>query len=182
MKIPDLSRTVIVGSSCSGKSTLARTLSRILDQVHIELDELYWDKNWKPRSSEDFRERVSGALPSDRWIVDGNYRVVRDMIWPHATVLIWLNLPLSTVLARGIKRALAHGFSGRVTCGGNHESLYRTFCSSDSILLWILSTFHRRRKDIAHIRDTGQYPALHIVELHSPAEMELFLHTVKNAV
>lgn len=40
----DFDRVAIVGTSCSGKSTLARELSRRLGTPHVELDELFWGR------------------------------------------------------------------------------------------------------------------------------------------
>jgi ATP-dependent protease Clp ATPase subunit len=38
----DWSRIVFVGTSCSAKTTLARTLASRLGVPHVELDGLYW--------------------------------------------------------------------------------------------------------------------------------------------
>ena len=37
-----MQRVMVVGTSCSGKTTLARGLSGALGVPHIELDALYW--------------------------------------------------------------------------------------------------------------------------------------------
>lgn len=38
----DFNRVVIIGTSCSGKTTLAGTLAAALATPHIELDALHW--------------------------------------------------------------------------------------------------------------------------------------------
>ncbi|MPZ15785.1 MAG: hypothetical protein GEU73_15410 [Chloroflexi bacterium] len=45
----NLTRVVVVGTSCAGKTTLARRLARILASEHVELDSLYWGPEWTPR-------------------------------------------------------------------------------------------------------------------------------------
>jgi energy-coupling factor transporter ATP-binding protein EcfA2 len=40
-------RIVVVGTTSSGKSTLAKALSERLNLDFIELDALYWEPNWK---------------------------------------------------------------------------------------------------------------------------------------
>jgi adenylate kinase family enzyme len=50
----EMARTVVIGTSCSGKTTFARDLARTLGLPHIELDALHWQPNWVSRSAEEF--------------------------------------------------------------------------------------------------------------------------------
>ncbi len=61
-----MQKIVIIGTSCSGKTTLAKTILSRLNIKHIELDEFYWQLNWTARETEDFKNLV----------VDGIKRVV----------------------------------------------------------------------------------------------------------
>src|SRR5579871_6058918 len=87
-------RIVVVGSTGSGKTTLARHLACRLHLAHVELDALHWDANWVPAPTPIFRERVDAALSGPAWAVDGNYSKVRDIVWPRADTVIWLDYPL----------------------------------------------------------------------------------------
>ncbi len=93
-------RIVIVGSTCSGKTTLARALSRRLGLPHKEPDALQWDTGWTPARPHVFRDRVEQALSADVWIADGNYSVLRDLVWSRADTLIWLDYSLMVILRR----------------------------------------------------------------------------------
>ncbi|ASC70268.1 Shikimate kinase [Halomicronema hongdechloris C2206] len=62
MVVSSLKRIVAIGSSCSGKSTLARRLSTRLGLKHIELDELHWQPNWQERDDNEFRSLVATAV------------------------------------------------------------------------------------------------------------------------
>ncbi len=97
---PDLARVVVVGSSCAGKTTLARSLARRSRVPHTELDSLYWGPGWTPVPPEEFRSRVRDVAAEPSWIVDGNYSVVRDIVWSRATALIWLGLSFPLVFSR----------------------------------------------------------------------------------
>jgi adenylate kinase family enzyme len=78
-------RVVVTGSTGSGKSTLAGELARRLGAPRVELDALHWDPGWQAAPRDVLRARVDAAVPADaRWIVDGNYRMVRDIVWTRA--------------------------------------------------------------------------------------------------
>ena len=64
-ELTDLKRVVIIGSSCTGKTTLARTLAATLDLKHFELDALYWHPHWTPCPTEEFCTLVRAAVAGD---------------------------------------------------------------------------------------------------------------------
>ena len=88
-------KIVILGTTGSGKTTLARKISKELGIPHVELDALNWDPNWQQVDDVLFRDRVKEAISGEKWVVDGNYsRAGHDLIWPRADVAIWLDYPL----------------------------------------------------------------------------------------
>ncbi len=76
--LPD--RISVVGNTGSGKTTLAAELADMLGCPHIELDALHWGPDWTPQPVDIFRDRVRQATAGERWVVDGNYSRVRDII------------------------------------------------------------------------------------------------------
>jgi len=171
----NLERIVVVGSSCSGKTTYARRLAEILGHPYIELDALNWLPDWVERPHEDFRVLVSGAVSPERWVVDGNYGRVRQVIWPRATCIVWLNYGFFTVLGRAVRRTLRRSLTGEELYSGNRETLRRSFLARDSILLWVITTFRRRRRSFAELRATNAFNHLRWVEFRKPREAEQFL-------
>src|SRR5688572_17726203 len=99
-----LKRVVMVGTSCSGKTTFARDLAEKLKVHHIELDSINWGPNWTATPIEEFRSLVSAASEPNSWVLDGNYSSVRDIVWTRATTLIWLNYPFHVVARRALGR------------------------------------------------------------------------------
>ena len=87
-------RVVVFGTTGSGKSWLAERLAAQTGLRVIELDALFWGKDWQPAPLELFRHRVERETRDDGWIVVGNYGQVRDLVWRAADTLIWLDLPL----------------------------------------------------------------------------------------
>jgi len=90
-------RIVIIGTTSTGKSTLAEKLAKRFDLHYIDLDALHWEPNWTEAPLEVFRERVEIATPVPGWAVVGNYHTVRDLIWPQAEIIIWLDYSLSRI-------------------------------------------------------------------------------------
>lgn len=176
---PDhLRRTVVIGTSCSGKTTFAGRLAILLGVRHIELDELHWAQGWVERDDEDFRARARGACAGERWVSDGNYGQVRDIVWPRATAVIWLNYRFPLVLYRCLVRTIRRAVTREELFSGNRESFRMSFMSRDSIILWVIRTHHRRRRAYPALLADPAWSHLHVIVLTSPAETERFLHSV----
>ncbi|MFZ1043889.1 MAG: shikimate kinase [Anaerolineales bacterium] len=61
MKSFPFKRVVVIGTTSSGKSTLARRLADQFALDFIELDALHWEPNWREAPDEVFRARVDEA-------------------------------------------------------------------------------------------------------------------------
>jgi adenylate kinase family enzyme len=175
MNADDLERVVVIGTSGSGKTTLARDLSRRLDLEHIELDMLHWLPDWQEQTTSVFRAKVEAAVARERWVVDGNYGKVRDLVWPRATTLIWLDYSFARIMARALRRTLRRSLTREPLFAGNRESLWRSFFSRDSILLWVVSSYGRHRSEYARIIASGRYAALRMLVFRHPSATCAFL-------
>src|SRR5919201_6914695 len=98
-------RILILGRTGSGKTTLARELAGALDVPHVELDALYFGPDFSTAPLSLLRVRTSAAIAGQRWVTDGNKRAVRDLVWPRADTVVWLDYPLYVSLWRLAKRA-----------------------------------------------------------------------------
>jgi len=172
-------RVVVVGTTCCGKTTFARRLSKALGLRHVELDALYWLPDWTPRQESKFRSLVRDAVDDDRWVIDGNYRRLQDVIFDRATTLIWLNYSFPRVLFRGLKRTINRVLTGEPVYAGNRESFRRAFLSRDSILWWLITTHHRRRRRYRELFARALYPALKNLEFRTPSEAERYLRSIE---
>ena len=101
-----LQRVLVVGSCGAGKSTFARALAPRLGRPVVELDALHWGPDWTPKPREAFRALAAAAAAREGWIADGNYSAVRDLLWPRAQTVFWLNYPFHTVMVRALRRTL----------------------------------------------------------------------------
>ncbi len=127
-----------MGSSGSGKTTLAQRLARVLDIPHLELDSVHHLANWEPIETGLFRSTVADFTAGDRWVVDGNYSKVRDIVWGRADTVIFLDLPRWKVMARLVPRTLRRMITREELWNGNRERL--SFLMSrnpeENLLVW----------------------------------------------
>lgn len=159
-------RVVIIGTSGSGKSTLARALAARLGVPAVELDGLFWGPDWTQTPLDEFRGRVAKALAGDRWVVDGNYSKARDLVWPRAQTLLWLDYSFPVVLARVTRRTARHIVLREPLWAGNRESLRKVF-SRDSILVWMFRTYAKYRRTFPAVLDDPRYAHLTVLRLRS---------------
>ena len=167
-------RINVVGTSCSGKTTLARAVAERLDLPHIEMDSLFWGPGWTPVPPELFRARVEDAAAGDGWVLDGGYSPVRDVIWSRADTVVWLDYPMPTVLGRWAMRTVARTRRGDEFWPGtgNRESVRNAF-RRDGLLAWILTTHRRRRRTMA--AQLAACPEIGAVRLRSQREADRWL-------
>jgi len=172
---PDLRRVVVVGTSCSGKSTFARRLAGILGAPCTGLDVLYWRPNWTPSPEEEFAAAIARTASAEVWVIDGNYTRHQGLLWPRATAVVWLNYPFRTVWSRALRRTIGRMISREELFNGCRESFRQSFFSRDSILLWVLRTYGRNRREYPR-RLRGPLAAhLDVCEFRRPQEAERFL-------
>ncbi|MEO5698160.1 MAG: toxin [Burkholderiaceae bacterium] len=170
-------RILVIGSSCAGKSTFARALARASGLPWVELDQLFWGPNWTAKPLASFRALVGEVAAGERWVIDGNYSDVRDILWPRADLVVWLNYGFTLVLWRAVRRTVSRNITRGELWHGNRESFRRSFLSRESILVWVVKTFQKRRRQFAALRDGVSFPRLAWVEFQRPAQAREFLAT-----
>jgi len=132
-----MKRIAIIGTSCSGKTTLARQLSKLLHIPHIELDTLFWKNNWQIADREQFRKNVARVVEQGNWVIDGNFSIVRDLVWVRADTIIWLDYPFIVIFLQALTRSIKRIVTKEKLFGDNVETFRQTFFSKNSILYWI---------------------------------------------
>ncbi|WP_198683248.1 P-loop NTPase family protein [Peristeroidobacter agariperforans] len=168
-------RILVIGTSCTGKSTFARSLASKIELPIVELDALYWEPGWTPAGPESFRQRVLESTRGEGWIVVGNYGTVRDALWSRATMVIWLNYGFAVTFARALRRTMRRAVTGEELWNGNRESIRRSFFSRESILWWVITTHRRRREEFTGLRASNHYPHLRWVEFQQPGQAQAYI-------
>jgi adenylate kinase family enzyme len=144
-------RTIVVGNTCAGKSTFAAALAAHLSVPSVDLDALYWQPNWQPTERETFRHRVDVATSGPGWVLAGNYESQRDVSWPRAEAVVWLDLPLPRILARVVKRTVKRWWTGEVLWGTNRERGFdhlKLWDEHSSLVTWAIRHHEPRRRQM----------------------------------
>lgn len=170
-------RVVVVGVTSSGKSTLAEKIAGRFGMNFIELDALHWEPNWQEVPLEVFRARVGEAIQAERWIVAGNYRAVRDITWPKAEAIIWLDYPFWIVFWQLTRRSFKRWRTKELLWGTNYEPLWIhfKFWSKESLYNWLVQTYWRRKKEYAVLLSQPKHQHLQLIRLKHPKETEAWL-------
>ena len=168
---------VVIGTTSSGKSTLAKTLADKFGHDFIELDALHWEANWKEAELSVFRERVEHATQAEAWVVAGNYNVVRDIVWSRAEVVLWLDYPFHIVFWRLLTRTIRRGWTQEELWNGNREKFWwhLKLWSDESLFKWLFKTYWRRKREIPKLLSQPEYKHLKLIQFKGPREAEMWL-------
>src|ERR687887_1422021 len=170
-------KIVVIGTSGSGKTTVARELARRLGVPHVELDALYHGPGWTETPVEEFRRRVAAATDGSGWVVDGNYdSKLGDLVLERADTVVWLDVPLRVALTRVTRRTIRRIRAGEELWSGNRESWRGGFLGWESMFVWTIRSHLRNRRVRA-----GRFerrPNLRVVRLRSAREVESYLSGV----
>ena len=173
-------RIVVVGTTGSGKSTLASKIAERLAMPFIELDALHWAGNWTEVEPEVFRSRVDAMTAGESWVVAGNYSVVRDITWPRADTIVWLNYPLVVSLWRLSRRSIRRSVTQEnLWDTGNTESLRKQFMSWDSLFVWAFKSHWRRKRTYIAELVKPEHAHLHVIYLRFPWDATRWLDTLQ---
>ena len=166
-----------MGDSCSGKTTFGRALADILGVPFVELDALNWRANWTMADLAEFQTLIRDATSADGWVVDGNYggRGARDIVWPIADTVVWLDMPLVLSLRRMWRRTNDRIRRREALWGGNQETIRNTFFSRDSLFVWAVTTHRRRRRGLEAAMRSPENAHLDFVRLRSERQVAEWL-------
>jgi hypothetical protein len=172
---PALDRIVVVGTSGAGKSTLAHALASRLGLRHIELDVIRFLPGWVEKSWDQFGQEVGEATAGPKWVADGNYGRVRDLIWPRATTIIWLDYSFRIIFWRALRRTIKRVVKRESIHNGNRETIRIAFFSRYGIPWWVVRTYRLRRREFSTLLGSGKFAHARILIFTHPSQTERFL-------
>lgn len=179
-------RIHIMGSSCSGKSTLAARLAQALAVPCVELDALNWEPGWvglNDHDPDEFRRRIREATAGDGWVVAGSYTgFSQAVIWPRLHTVIWLDLPLGLLVWRMLRRSWRRWRTRELLWGTNYEAFWpqlMVWRREQSLLWWIVKHHARKRRDMLSFASDPRWAHITFVRLGSRRQINGFMNAVQ---
>lgn len=112
----------IIGSPGAGKTTIASKLSRRINVKLLELDNVYWSKNWI-KNTNVVKEFINPFTEDSSWIIDGYYDDSADVMFDKANIIFWVQVPYLIMMWRLFRRSFFRLLKKQNVCGENYENI-----------------------------------------------------------
>lgn len=177
-----MNRISVVGSSGSGKTTVALAIAESLACPHLELDSVFHQPDWTPLPDEEFRDVARDFVEHDRWVVDGNYTShgVLDLVWNRADTVIWLDMPKRVVMQRVTRRTIRRAVRREELWNGNREPMsnFTKWAPEDNIIRWAWTRYDHTREKYANRMYDPEWSDLDFIRLRSRSDVNEFLNSL----
>ncbi|MGI8578923.1 MAG: adenylate kinase [Nocardioidaceae bacterium] len=140
-------RILVYGVTGSGKTTLARQISRATSIRWYSVDDLTWEPGWVTVAKDEQRRRIRRICGKAEWLLDTAYGTWLDIPLARVELVVALDYPPWFSLQRLLRRTVARVVDKRTLCNGNTETV-RSALSRESILVWHFRSFKRKRARI----------------------------------
>lgn len=178
-------RILIIGNSCSGKSTLGSHLASVLNVPFVELDALNWEPNWvglNDTNPDELLQRIQMATAGDSWVVADSYtKYSQQVFWSKLETIVWLDLPLHQLVWRMLKRSWQRWRTKELLWGTNYDKFWSQLMfwrKEDSLLWWIVSQYQSKREKMLAYHADPRWSHIRFIRLCSSTEVSLFETTI----
>jgi adenylate kinase family enzyme len=179
-----MNRISVVGSSGSGKTTVALAVAESLACPHLELDSVFHQPNWTPLPDDEFRAVAHEFVEQDRWVVDGNYTShgVLDLVWNRADTVIWLDMPKRVVMQRVTRRTIRRAVKREDLWNGNREPIsnFTKWAPEDNIVRWAWTRYDHTKEKYADRMYDPRWSHLDFIRLRSRRDVNDLLGSLQN--
>ncbi|MFZ1043888.1 MAG: hypothetical protein WCA79_09030 [Anaerolineales bacterium] len=111
----------------------------------------------------------------------GNYLRVRDIVWPRAEAVIWLDYSFPRVFWQLTVRTFRRGVLQEELWNGNRENIWWHFklWSDESLYRWLVKTYWKHKREYPQLFAEPRYAHLTVIRFGSPHEANEWLASVQ---
>jgi len=104
-------RTLVIGNSGSGKTTVAMSIGMAFGVPTIDLDSIFWEgKGYgSKRDKEAALQMVKEIVSTSHWIIEGVYPWLLEPAMERATAIVWLDLNWDDCRSGQLTRGKGYG-------------------------------------------------------------------------
>lgn len=174
-----MQRLVVVGSSGSGKTMVARRIAAVRDVPCLEMDSVFHRYGWADEPHDEFLPTLEEFTRGDQWVVDGNYvgLGVRDVVWPRADTFVWLDPSRRSATFRVVLRTLRRVITREELWEGVREPFTNLYSRDPyrSIIVWTWTRHAQIREQYENVIADGSWDHATVHRLRSRSEVDAFL-------
>jgi len=120
-----INKIFILGITASGKTTLAKKISKKTNLTHYGLDWIVYKKNWEIKHNEKTRDKkLKEIIKKKKWIIEGAYK--DDWILPvikNADLIILLQFPRHILMKRVFTRYIKNKINKKNRSKNNFKGM-----------------------------------------------------------
>jgi adenylate kinase family enzyme len=177
-----LNRIVVVGSSGSGKTTVAREMASRLGLPHLEMDSVFHRDGLADEPHDEFVPILDRFTDQELWVIDGNYTSagVDEVVWPKADTFVWLDPPRRVAVSRVTRRTLRRTILKEELWPGVQEPLSNLYSLDPykNIIVWTWTRHAGVRKKYEEAISDGTWSHATVHRLKSRRDVTDFLDSL----
>lgn len=169
-------KILIIGNGASGKSTLSKHLSNLLNVPLLHLDSVYWLKDWMHNNPDVFTKTVRDFMKKDKWIIEGTPLYDIENRIKNADTIILMDINRYRCIANLIMRCVLNMLKKLKTKDG---------CPAKSLnirsLLWIWH-FRLRRRPLLLKSLNNNLNRKKYFEINHYSQLTNMIMSIKNSI
>ena len=170
-----MNKIFITGNTCTGKSRLANSISKLIQIPVTNLDDIFWKNGFNnPILVKNFKEEVKDITRKNQWIIEGIYTIdVGEIISQDVDLIIFLDIPYLTCVKRIFFRSICRIINKNCKL----ESIQTVFFNKKSLLYKII--FNWKATNMVFYNFIKKNSKIKIITIRNQLDIANLLETLR---